>query len=307
MRDRLAEFVKYHIEGDADCNGRVLKAWADEHELSFEQRFDLAYFFDICYCVSSGVFMYTERDKIAQNPQEWGTTHKEIILFQSDRKYTKMRRNFEGCLEFYAEQRSDRLERVSKCISGRTLDIEKALEEVQSWYFHGRFASYLFLETFIALNELNHENAKYDWKHGDTATSGVMNIYGLDAQADYFDKYQKLPPNVEPRDLDGMLDKIVHEVARNGGDTAVTSLETSLCAYRKFFKGSRYNGFYLDRQLEEIHETNNYSETTYSEINSELLKIRDELFSKKYLGEHNNWTGIRKPAKKLYKQKRIMM
>lgn len=41
---RMTEFVKYHIEGDGECNNVVLKAYADKHGLDTQQRFDLAYF-----------------------------------------------------------------------------------------------------------------------------------------------------------------------------------------------------------------------------------------------------------------------
>lgn len=44
-KKRLTEFVWYHINGDGDCNGQTLKAYAGMKHLQTQDMFDLAYFY----------------------------------------------------------------------------------------------------------------------------------------------------------------------------------------------------------------------------------------------------------------------
>lgn len=306
MTNRMKEYVEYHINGDADCNTVLMRKWVDNNKLSLQERFDLAYFFGITYCIPSAILMLKEKNEILKDIDGWVLQNKDKIIFQSDRKYVRMLDNFNNCIKFY----KDNLKTVEKFLSGITINntilIEKALKKVQKWFFFGRFASYLFLETFTALTDYKIENTTIDWKHGDTATSGIMNLFGLDNCADYFDKNDKIPSNLDYEKLNNMLYMTLDEIKKQGGDNNVTTVETSLCAYRKFYKGSRYNGFYLDRQLEEILQTK-AMDPKYQEIDEDLLSLRKDLFNPKYLGELNNWNGIRKEAKKLYKEKGIML
>ena len=306
MKDRMKEYVNYHINGDADCNTVLMRKWVDNHKLNLQQRFDLAYFFGITYCIPSAILMVIEKDEILNDIDSWVLNNKKNIIFQSDRKYVKMLDNFNNCIKFFKNNLNDVESFLKDITTNNTILIEKALKKVQKWFYFGRFASYLFLETFIALTDYEIENTTIDWKNGDTATSGIMNLFGLDNSANYFDKHNKIPDNLDYTDLNNMLYITLKEIKANGGDDNVTGVETSLCAYRKFYKGSRYNGFYLDRQLEEILTTKKL-DPKYKKIDEELLNLRKELFNHKYLGELNNWSGIRKEAKKLYRNKNIML
>lgn len=304
--ERFKEYIEYHINGDADCNAVLLRKWADYNKLDLQQRFDLAYFFSITYCIPSSILMFHEKDLVLKDINKWVDNNKNVIIFQSDRKYVKLLNNFNNCIMYF----KDNLKAVDEFLDGvlinNTIVIEKALKKVSKWFYFGRFASYLFLETFMALTDYRIANTTIDWKNGDTATSGIMNLYGFDKSADYFDKHNKIPSNLDNKKLDQMLYNVLEQIRKKGGSDNVTNVETSLCAYRKFYKGSRYNGFYLDRQLEEINETNKL-DPRYHEINKELLEIRKETFKHEYLGELNDWNGIRKEAKKLYKEQGLMM
>lgn len=306
MKDRMKEYVDYHINGDADCNTVLMRKWVDNNKLDLQQRFDLAYFFGITYCIPSGMLMLKEKDEILKDIDKWVLENKKNIIFQSDRKYVKLLDNFNNCLKFYKSNLMSVGEFLDGILINNTIILEKALKKVQKWFYFGRFASYLFLETFIALTDYKIENTTIDWKNGDTATSGIMNLFGLDNSANYFDKHDKIPENLNYEKLNNMLYKTLSEIKARGGDDNVTGVETSLCAYRKFYKGTRYNGFYLDRQLEEILITSKM-DPKYKKIDEELLQLRKQLFNHKYLGELNNWNGIRKEAKKLYKDKGIML
>ena len=292
---RMDEFVRYHINGDGECNTVVLAEWANRHSLDLQERFELAYFFSITYAVESAIILFENREKVLGNINAWVHENKRKIVFQSDRKYMRMKDSFEKCLEWFKGHRNvdDFLNRVR---SGQVIDLEIAINFIEGWTMFGRFSAFLFLEMFVNLIGAKIENTTIDWKHGNTATSGLLNLFGYDKAADAFDKTGQLA--VPAKKMDEYLKKLIRMIEKAGGSANVTEIETSLCAYRKFYKGSRYNGYYLDRMLEEVNAMKN----EYPSIIKEVLDIRRKKFDAKYLGEIGGWSGIRPSMKKVYRE-----
>ena len=293
--ERMKEFVKYHMTGDGECNGILLKAYADKHDMSLQERYDLAYFYSVTYCIPSAVIMLKSRAEILQNPEQWAERNKERLIFQSDRRYAKLNNRFQKILVDYAANIKDAEAYIDATVKGNTIIIKKALNISMSWYYFERFCAFLFIETLCLLMGYSAVNMPIQWKDGDTATSGLMNLFGFDKSADYFDKHDRLPSN----------NRLIQAIRKAGGETNVTEVETSLCAYRKFYKGSRYNGYYLDRQLEELRYYEQQPGTGI--IVKELYQLRKKLFPHKYLGELHNWNGVRRECKTLYKRTGQMM
>ena len=52
LSKRLNEFVNYHNTGDGECNGVILKNWADRHNLDKHSRIDLCYYYEVNRTVS---------------------------------------------------------------------------------------------------------------------------------------------------------------------------------------------------------------------------------------------------------------
>lgn len=298
-KERLIEFVNYHKNGDGECNNVVLKDWAERYCHGLQEKYELAYFFSITYCVESAIVLFKNKENIYRDITAWIKDNKDLIVFQSDRKYIRMKDSFYKVLENFNNINSvdDFLDKVQK---EGTIILSRAIPYVSSWVMFGRFSAFLFLETFVELTGIQIENTTIEWEKGNTATSGIMNVFGFDREADYFDKTGKLMLNKE--DMNKMLDIIIKAVQRTGGNTNVTEIETSLCAYRKFYKASRYNGYYLDRMLEEIY----YMNDNFPEISKELIDIRKKHFDSRYLGEISGWAGIRKQKKKEYIEKGII-
>lgn len=302
---RIDEFVRYHNEGDGECNNIILKAYADAHNLTIKERFDLCYFFAVTYCVESAVIMLKESEAIKKQPEAWAKANKGKMIFQSDRKYMKMRDNFPKSLRFYADNLQSPQDFIDKTTKNNVVILQEAIKRIERWYFFGRFAAFLFIETFVEMTGMKAENTTIDWQDGATATSGLMNVFGYDQEAIVFDRDKKLPKRTPKAVLDAMLKELAGRIEKAGGDSNTAKVETSLCAYRKFHKGSRYNGYYLDRMLEELwfYKINH---PEFEEITGELIALRGILFPTKYLGEKNNWRGIRKARKKLYKNTGII-
>lgn len=298
---RLEEFVRYHNGCDGECNGILLKAWADLKGLSCADRFDLAFFYSTVYNIPSAIFMLRELDRIAEDPEGWCARNRPLLIFQSDRRYMRCNNALERTLKHFSDKLAGGEEFVQATVKGGRIDTEMAIRLCQEWPNFGRFGAYLFTETLTYLMHLESANApRFDFRNGATATSGVMNVFGFDAEADEFDRRKRIPGNMSLEQLDALLATIAGAVEESGGDADYACLETSLCAYRKFFKGSRYNGYYLDRQLEEL--------VAYPQINpgsseyvNELYDLRSELFPHEYLGELHDWLGVRKDMKSYYR------
>lgn len=297
---RIEEFVQYHNGCDGECNGILLTAWADSKQLSDAERFNLAFFYAVVYNIPSAIFMLKEKDEILADSMTWCLKNKGKLIFQSDRRYMRCNNALEDTLEQFSCRFADGSEFLHATTNDNEIDTSKAIRLCQNWVNFGRFGAYLFVETLTYVMHLKSMNApRFDFKHGATATSGVMNVFGFDCEADTFDKTRKIPGNLTLDTLDELLQAIAKAVEESGGDADYSCLETSLCAYRKFFKGTRYNGYYLDRQLAEL--------VSYPEINpdsaeyiNELYELRTQVFPQNMLGECCGWSGVRKDMKKYY-------
>lgn len=299
--ERMEEFLRYHKYGDGECNTLVLRAWADLHCKDLQERYELSYFFSVTYCVFSAIIMFENKDSFFEDCEAFSDQYKNELIFQSDRKYIKMKDSFKKANKCFVENNRSVDKFIKKVSSGRKkIGIKEAVEYVSSWDMFGRFSAFLFLEAFIGITGLPFENYTIDWKHGDTATSGLLNLYGYDEYAIKFDKENRLM--LKESFMDSLFSDLVSKAEEEGASGSVVELETSLCAYRKFYKGSRYNGFYLDRMLEEICAL----QGKYRAIAKELLRLRADLFDPKYLGEKGGWNCIRKGLKKLYVERGIV-
>lgn len=292
--ERMKEFVDYHILGDGECNAVLLRQYAKKHKLNRRQCFDLAYFFAITYCCESGIVLFQAREAIAAGRAD-AEKLKEDMIFQSDRRWVSIQDRFPKALLDWRDNLSQY--DTAKWFESGALRSEKAIADVEQWYYFARFAAFLFIETYATVIDAPASNTTIDWKNGDTATSGLLNLFGYDGYANKFDQKHvlKLPADK----LDALLLKVAKNIALSGGDANVTKIETSLCAYRKFYKGTRYNGFYLDRMLGELNWYRR-EKPQYNALTDELFSLRAELFPDEFLGERHGWTGVRQESKKLY-------
>lgn len=131
-----------------------------------------------------------------------------------------------------------------------------------------------------------------------TFVGGLFYVYGMDDEARYVQANHKLP--LDTVTLECLITDLQDAVKAAGGDDNFTKLETSLCAYEKFFKGSRYNGYYADRQLAELVKLREMPE--FIGAVRAIFKAREKAIPTKYRGEANGWEGIRPQLKKSYMQ-----
>lgn len=300
---RMKEFVWYHIHGDGDCNGQVLRVYAESRMLNLQDCLDLTYFYSVTYCCVSAIFLMQHRDDIRRDYKFFADVNKNKLIFQSDRKYVRMLDNFKGMLATWVFQlQNDGKKFHEVFVNGDTVDTKKMLSFAEKWFFFSRFSAYLFMETYCDILRLKATHASGLDYEGDNMTfaGGLYYCFGMDREAEYVQKYHELP--TDRTTFEALIQELQREVRDADGDDNFTKLETSLCAYEKFFKGTRYNGYYADRQLEETLKMLNDHPTEFGKACEEVMIARKMAIPAIYRGEDNGWNGIRKEEKKRYKE-----
>jgi len=146
----------------------------------------------------------------------------------------------------------------------------------------GRFTMFIYLEMINVLTGYDFEPTYLDLANAESCRNGLVYHLGhheLDTHAkdkkltrkqiNYLQyKFKELKKEIEALDIQ-------HK--------NIWNIETTLCAYKKFNKGKRYIGYYIERQRKEIEkmETNINTGVDWSV----LWEFRKETYNKKWLKE----------------------
>ena len=297
---RKREFILYHKHGDGDCNGQVLKQIAIQFNLNTKDIFDLSYFYSITYCVASSLYMLKNRDAIYRNADTFAEENKKELIFQADRKYVKYVDRFNRLLKQFTEMPPVSVFIAQTSGNGKTMNGNVACKYIENWWFFNRFSAYLFLETFCDISGIEMvETEKADYgKDRMLYASGLFRVFGLDDYAIETRETRKLP--IRKNEFEKMILELQEDIKKANGDDNFLKVETSLCAYEKFFRGTRYNGYYADRQLEETMQLLNNRK--FEDVCCAVLEARNKAIEKQFRGEDGGWFGIRQELKKYYLQ-----
>lgn len=212
------EYITYHKQGDAGVEERMIASLCSYYRLSEWDAFRLIYFYTMTYHIPSALDMLLQ-----------GERNIKKLQFRTDRRYVRCNGAYDRLL---AELTSDKFDRLQKV---RTTS--EAYKEVRSWFFFGRYAAYLFLEVFMNVFVYAKQwtdDLFPDWEADENYTKGAISIVQSNEKA--------------------ALDKFLVRAKEDTADN-VFALETSLCAVEKFNKGTRWNGYYTERMLQEAKET----------------------------------------------------
>ena len=222
-----AEYIAYHRQGDAGVEERMIASLCRHFALNEWDAFRLIYFYTMTYHIPSALAMLLEGERDIKK-----------LHFRTDRRYVRCNGAFPRLLN---ELNQDKFKRLLGCKT-----TTEAYKEVRSWFFFGRYAAYLFLEVFIntfAVGKLWIDDLVPDWEPDENYTKGAASIVGSN----------------DPAALTLFLAR-----ARNDAADNVFAIETSLCAVEKFRKGTRWNGYYTERMLQEASESPKYGSLIYS-------------------------------------------
>lgn len=241
--------------------------------------------------------------------KEFWDEHKSILEFGSSRKYAKNMDWFPSLMEQFIRKTKKSPFKWLVNVSTGSSPVESyysLYSAINSFRFTGRFASDLFMESVLYLQDYFHlkyeEPSKLDWKRCSNLTSGLLNIFYEDEAANEFDKTGKLLFSEE------YLSKKLRKVQRRISEVYpyqkddINLFIGKICSFRNLFKASRYGGFHHDRELGWI---NQYSKTLpeYEFLWKRIFKLRETMFDERFLGELHDWDGIRPERKKLWLQR----
>lgn len=234
----------------------------------------------------------------------WAET-KPVLDFGSSRKYAK-NMDWSPVLldEFIRRTRRNPLRWLKNtCCDNPVESYKNVFSSISQVPFTGRFASELFMESVLYLKDFfgirMTEPSKLDWKRCSNLTSGLLNIFYYDEEANFYDRTKKLP--VEERFLTELLERVQLEISAQYPDQPndINLFVGKICSFRNLFKSARYGGFHHDRELG-VLRMYEAQLPEFQYLWDRAFKLRRNMFDTRFLGELNGWDGIRTERKKLW-------
>ena len=287
------DYINYHIESskakDIDPSNDCLRYVADRFELNIEQRYWLAFLFGTCYSSTMVYYVYNEfpdyENVNVDRLQRWWKANKHKALFQTDRlriksqdkfvetfeSYKKLLGNFSQENYFKSLKQPDRQTTYDNCY--------KDLLQIKNF---GRFTMFIYLEMVNVLTGYDFEPTYLDLKDAESCRNGLVYHLGND-ELDTHGNDRKLNPRhikylqYQFKLLKQQIEKLDIEHKN------IWNIETTLCAYKKYKKGKRYIGYYIERQRKEIERMEDNVNTGVDW--SVLWDFRKETYEKKWLKE----------------------
>lgn len=297
MANRIGEFVQYHSAmqnaGDIDPGYPMLQYVCDRFELNIEQRYWLAFLYATCYCAPTVFLIYNrfpdfELVDIAAMEEWWKNEGRDQSVFQSDRGWIRSRNQFVDMVKSYRSS-LDGLTQEQKFLSLKTSDplqtYSNCYQEFSALYQMGRFALFLYLEAVFVVTGYRMEPNGIELKEAESSRNGICYAMGWDDLITGKETgLNSIPQSAYPR-LNKAFWKIINQLRTERPDERadVWNVETSLCAYKKFKKGQRFVGYYLDRQAGEIKKLENLA--PHGVDWDVLWDFRAETFDHKHLKE----------------------
>lgn len=273
-----------YIDGATDyC---LLMPYAEKEALTPEERVWLAYLYGLSYSCTTAIRMFEAMPDINQLKGKtvktfWGV-EKPTLYFNPDKKYLKNNDQVIPAIKSVKDNLSGTplLSRVVEMSKGGS-SFDGLYRYIQkNWRFFGPHGTYLFLDALFGLcPDVYVDPDDLDWKHcGKTVVEGMAHML-------YHDEL------IETRQFPlAVYSKTVKKLQETTGQPKVI-IESTLCAFRKLFKGTRYVGYYADRMLEECAFVDSLT-GVYTK--PDVWSLRKVAIPSELRGEDQGWAGIRK-------------
>lgn len=207
------EYIQYHMGGDAGVEEKMIASLSAYFRLSRWNSFRLVYYYATTYHIPSALMLLRNHN-----------TPKSALKFRTDRRYVRIGDTFDRIMQNLSPAMLEQLDEAKTTT--------EQYKVVTSWYFFGRYAAFLFLEVW----------AKLSGKQ-------IIDDFAMKFEPD--ENYTRGAEIIAETQNREKLTQFIEDAKRDTGDN-VFSLETSLCAVAKLKKGTRWNGFYTERLLEDI-------------------------------------------------------
>lgn len=307
---------KYIETGDCDPAYPVLKYVANKHNLNIEERFWLAFLYSTCYASPTAWAMFVTMRKYIDIDKKfldkWWNTYKSKLLFCTDRAKVKNFDKLVPMLLSYKELIGNNQERRFQLLQFHTP--EKTYETVYGYlsniYYVGRFSLFLITEIINVLTGFPMRPNSLDLSNAESCRNGLCYAIGADNWIHFHGKEGKDWKGLTKEQYDylyKMLDRLVKESKAEypNLDISYWNVETTLCAYKKYYWKTRYIGYYIDRQQAGLVAM----EKNLPELSKDwnlFWEARKNTLDNRYLGELHNWNGIRKEKMGLPYEKELI-
>ena len=304
---------KYISTGDCDPAYPILRYLLQHNNYNIEDAYWLSFLYSTCYSTPTAWVMFKTlpayKDITKEKLEAWWVINKSRLLFTTDRAKVKNFNKFVPMILSYKEIMGNSQADTMKKLRGKTP--EETYNNVYKYfnkiYYVGRFSLFLITEVINVLTDYPMRPTGLDLVDAESCRNGLCYALGLDDWVHFHGKQGKNWKGLTKEQYDylyKMLDKLVKESQTECPKLNINywNVETTLCAYKKYYWKTRYIGFYLDRQLAGLIQTIK----NYPELKNDwalFYRGRKELFDNNYLGELHGWASIRKhkmglPSKK---------
>lgn len=313
---RLDKFVEYQHEAPS-IHYRVLGEYIKQYTANKDKAVMMCWYMSATYNEVTCVLLNEIFDWVILTPEtlkhyceQFWDKYKQVLDFGSSRKYAKNMDWFPELMNQFIKLTKKKPYRWLMSQKGTSPEdtYHNIYSSLNNLKFTGRFAVDLFMESVMYLQgyfglEIQ-EPINLDWKKCANLTSGLLNIFYLDEQANEYDKKKSLPEGISEEFLSSKLRVVQNWIyfAYPEQDNSINMFVGKICSFRNLFKSTRYGGFHHDRELGVIHQY----EQDFPEYNylwKRLYALRKDMFDERFLGELHNWNGIRKERKKLWLKK----
>jgi len=213
-----------------------------------------------CYCGATVYFMYNEfpdwENVDFGRLERWWKANRSKLYFQSDRRWIRSRNQWCDVVRSYTalmrrhgtqEESFGRFKTKDPKVAYRAL-----FDEMGQIYQMGRYGLFLYLEAVHVVTGFPMSPDTMDMKDSSSESSRNGLAYAIGyPQLSVHGTNRRLPAKWIQY-LQQRFDALVRERTAKDPTDGVWSLETTLCAYKKYRIGKRYVGYYLDRQGKEI-------------------------------------------------------
>lgn len=302
-RNRYEGFMDFHVAGmrmdEIDPAKPALQYIARTLALNAEQKFWLAWLYGATYCVATAFYIFTQFPTLDSLSDaildEWWKECKPRLVFTTDRHWVKANDLFPAMVRSYKVFTASVGQFGTFCKYLRrtpqeTYDAVYGAVDGRLYYF-SRFSIFTYLEALHNVTNFPMEPTGLDLRNALSSRNGLCFLLGKDSWVSGRHK----PRVVNDAQIDWLQAKLA-ELYRllltehPEIPTTYWNLETSLCAYKKLFFGTRYVGYYIDRQMTEIKKMQ--AAAPDGADWGLLWKFRREHFHPAALGEISGWEGI---------------
>lgn len=316
---RINQYLRYHQvsaeAGDIDPGYAMLNYLVQRFELNTEQRYWLAWLYAMTYHGPSAFYIYNEfpdyeNVDVGRLQRWWDARGRDEMMTQSDRRWVRSSSQFVPAFESYrallgSSTQHEFFMRVTKQLQPLT-GYDSAKErydalypEASKIYSMGQFALFLYLEALHTITPVDLMPTDLDLSKAWSCRYGLYYAYGLDHLV-----RDKQEPLEEPELTAEKWSALKQLMAGTEKPPTIWQTETILCAFRKYHRGKRYLGYYLDRQAEDIAKMqDNVSTGVYWDV---LWDYRRETYDPAWLAEAQGHVDGRRLSKewKEYQWKR---